>query len=185
MLLSQFQGIQMQKGLPANEKDAQELLNKMLDYNPTTGVLRWKVERYRKHKGDVAGCIYKTQDKNYWRINVSINYRRYLAHRLIWLMVTGKWPVEELDHMDRDATNNRWDNLREANHQQNGKNRSLKVTNTTGINGVSFDKKKGNYRARIMVNHKDIYLGNFDTVAEAAAARKVASKRYFGAFSRD
>src|SRR6516164_1205479 len=170
-------------GLPVNEKDAQELLDKMLDYDPATGILRWRVERYRKHPGDIAGCIHKVAKDDYWRVTVSINYRRYLAHRIIWLMMTGKWPVKEIDHMDRDPTNNRWGNLREATRTQNGRNLSLKPANTTGVTGVSPDGRRGGYRVRIMVESRDIYLGNFKSLEEAVAARNVASKHYFGDFS--
>ena len=163
----------------------QDEVRKLFDYDPETGEVRWKVERYRKHPGDIAGCVYTVDGKRYKRVSVSVNYRRYLLHRIIWLWVTGCWPIDELDHIDGDATNNRWANLREANRHQNGKNISAKVNSLIGINGVSFDKKRGNYRARIMVDRKDIYLGNFASIEEATRVRQVASKKYFGSFARE
>lgn len=159
----------------------QQQVRDLFDYSPDAGLLIWKVERYRKHPGDVAGCIHKIKNKDYWCVSVSVNYKRYLAHRIIWLWVTGEWPDKEIDHKDRDGTNNRWLNLRKASHPQNGKNLSLKKTNTTGFSGVS-KARNGRYRARIMVNRKEIYLGEFASVEEAAKVRRRAALKYFGEF---
>jgi hypothetical protein len=154
----------------------------LFDYNEKTGDLIWKVERYRKHPGDIAGCKHVTKIKKYRRVSVSINYRRYLAHRIIWLWVTGKWPEVEIDHIDGDGWNNKFDNLREATHPQNGKNLGLKKSNTSGATGVR--KSKYGYSARIMVNYKEVYLGIYKSFEAAVAARKCAEQKYFGEFAR-
>lgn len=160
-----------------------EEVRRMLDYDPDTGILTWKVERYRKHPGDVAGCIF-TMKNGYKSVNISLNYKRYLAHRIIWLWMTGKWPIEEIDHKDGNGANNKWGNLREATHNQNAKNRSISKANLTGAKGVGIGRK-GLYRARIMVNRRDITLGYFKTIEEAAEVRKQASVKYYGEFSRE
>jgi hypothetical protein len=161
----------------------QAQVRELFDYNPETGQLIWKVERYRKHPGDIAGCAHKTKNKNYWRVSVSVNYRRYLAHRIIWLWMTGDWPEQEIDHIDRNATHNQWSNLRLSGHSENGRNLSVKTTSKTGIAGVLIDKRRGDYRARIMVNRRDIYLGNFKTIEEAIQHRRMAELKYFGRFA--
>lgn len=157
----------------------------MLSYDPETGILRWKVERYRKHAGDIAGCKYITKRKKMKRVNISVNYYRYGAYRVIWFLMTGSWPTKEIDHIDGDGWNNRWSNLREVTHRENGKNLKIKNTNTTGVAGVSLAKNKRKFRSRIMVDYKEIYLGVFDTVEEAATVRKKAEKKYYGEFARN
>ena len=54
----------------------------------------------------------------------------------------------------------------------------------TGVTGVS-KTPNGKYRARIMVDRKEIYLGTFETLKEAAIARKNGETKYFGEFSRN
>jgi hypothetical protein len=161
----------------------QAQVRELFDYDPSAGHLIWKIERYRKHPGDIAGCDHFRRN-GYKTVTVSINYKRYLAHRIIWLWVTGKWPVEEIDHKDGDGSNNRWSNLREATKLQNGSNLPIKRNNKTGVAGVAVDKRRGDYRARIMVNRKEIYLGNFPTIKEAAEARRLAEQKYFGEYIR-
>ena len=53
-------------------------------------------------------------------IRICIMRVKYLAHRLAWLYVTGSWPSQDIDHIDGDPTNNRFANLREVTHQENG-----------------------------------------------------------------
>ena len=163
----------------------QDQVKAIFDYNPKTGDLIWKIERYRKHPGDVAGCKHVTKEKNYKRVTVSINYKRYLASRVIWLWVNGYWPENEIDHKDGDGWNNSWGNLREATHEENGKNLSLKKNNKTGVAGISMARNGKDYRARIMVNRKEILLGYFKDFDLAVKARKAAELKYFGAFARE
>lgn len=161
-----------------------EEVRELFDYNQETGVLVWKIERYRKHPGDIAGCKHILKSKNYRRVSISINYRRYLAHRIIWLWMTGVWPEMEIDHKDGDGWNNSWDNLREATRLENGKNLSIKKTNTTGVAGVS-NARNGYFRARITVDRKEIQLGQFTSIKDASEARKIAEMKYFGEFARE
>ncbi len=159
-------------------------VRRMLDYDPLTGELIWRVERYRKHPGDIAGCKYVTSRKKHRTVSVSINYRRYLANRLVWLWVTGKWPKNEIDHIDGNGWNNRWNNLREATHSQNCKNMKLKITNTSGVQGVMYDERRHKYRARITVNGREIWLGYFKTLNAAAKVRNAAALKYHGEFAK-
>ena len=97
---------------------SQARLKELLDYSPLTGGLVWRVRRYRSkvQKGEPAGC-WSTSDK-YLRIRIDGNL--FLAHRIIWKWQTNEDPsTKEVDHRDRDRTNNRWVNLRLAEHSQN------------------------------------------------------------------
>jgi hypothetical protein len=109
---------------------------------------------------------------------VAINDRRYLAHRLAYLLFWGIWPEAGIDHIDGDGLNNRWGNLRSVSNQENQRNARQYLTNTSGVNGVYWAGDKGKWRVRIKVDGRYIHLGLFDTLEEAAAARLVANEQY-------
>lgn len=109
--------------------------------------------------------------------------REYRAHRIIWLMMTGEWPPEEIDHIDHDPSNNRWANLRLASSSQNEINRGVPRNNTSGFKGVFFHAKQRRYSAYIKFHGKREHIGMFDTAEEAHAARRAREKELFGEFS--
>ena len=111
-----------------------------MDYDPTTGIFTWRVRRSTMTlAGHKAG--YVREDSGRKRIFISIKKKKYSAHKLAFLYMIGNIP-KEIDHEDRDSTNNKWSNLREATHQQNCFNRKKRSNNTSGYKGVFFDKKK-------------------------------------------
>jgi hypothetical protein len=89
------------------------------------------------------------------------------SHRVIWALVTGKWPKHDLDHHDRDPGNNRFENLREATNGQNRQNEDLSSRNTSGVKGVRWHKLAEKWQARI----DRLHLGLFDTFRDACIAR--------------
>lgn len=78
------------------------------------GYLIYKYSVGKKHSGDFAG--YKKSD-GYWR--VYINGKGYYLHRLIWLYFCGDFPNNEIDHIDRNKSNNKIENLRNISHKEN------------------------------------------------------------------
>jgi len=72
------------------------------------------------------------------------------------------------DHINRDKLDNRRENLRHCTQAENAKNRSLPVTNTSGFKGVSLERTTGKWKAQIVHNGKNYYLGIFDTPEEAS-----------------
>lgn len=156
-----------------------EYVRSLLDYDPESGVLTWKAALYRRT--DIVGkqAGWRGSDG---RIRLSVNHHQYLAHRVIWLMVTGAWPPEEVDHRDRDPSNNRWPNLRLASSSQNQANHGLQSNNTSGFRGVSFNKRTGLYVAYVFYNNKSQYLGYFHSAEAAYAARRVRAKELHGEF---
>lgn len=140
--------------------------NDFFDYNPETGELRWKVG-IPKVGGKLAGW----ESAGY--VRVCWGGMNVMAHRLIWRMVKGYWPVE-IDHRDRNRSNNRWENLREVTRSLNQINRALQSNNTSGHKGVVWHKARGKWWASIKRDGHLSSLGYYDNLEDAVAARKRA-----------
>ena len=109
---------------------------------------------------------------------ISVDGKTYMYHHIVWLWETGRLPTSELDHIDRNKTNNSISNLRECTPTENCQNRPLRIDNKTGVNGVYLKKGRNKYQAMIRVNKKLISLGMFDTIEEATIAREEANIKY-------
>lgn len=161
-----------------------EYVREILSYDPETGVLTWKqrADQGKAWNSRWAGKEAGT-DTNGYRYLI-INCRHYAAHRVIWLMVTGEWPQEHLDHADLDRSNNRWINLREANRAENAANRRAHKDGLTAIKGVTWHAQRGKFYARINVNKRQISLGLHNTAEGAGRAYAAAAVKYNGEFAR-
>ena len=120
-----------------------------------------------KKIGDVAGNI-SPQGYRY----LSFDGKATPAHRLAWLWVTGAWPSADVDHINRDHSDNRIENLRSVTRSVNCHN--IVARASCGEKGVTLSTKRKKWEARICVNSKHIYLGTYASLAETAAARKGA-----------
>jgi len=87
-----------------------------------------------------------------------------------------------VDHWNGDSLDCRVTNLRECTESQNHMNHGLQKNNTSGHSGVSWSKKTGQWRSRITVNRKEIFLGLFDEIEDAISSRRMAEDKYFGEF---
>lgn len=154
-----------------------DCLRSLLDYDPETGIFRWRVSRGRASSGSIAGAR-----AHHGYISIGIFGRIYYAHRLAWFWMTGSWPSEEVDHEDTDTSNNSWLNLRKAAHHQNMRNRGMQKNNTSGFKGVV--KIGSNFRAQIQSGENHHNLGTFKTPQEAHAAYLTAAKLLHGEFAR-
>lgn len=148
-----------------------ETLRARLDYDPQTGIFRWR------KNGDPAGCVCKTNGY----VLIGLDKRTYKAHRLAWLYVHGAWPCGDIDHINRNRSDNRIANLREATRSQNIANSTWEKPNATGLRGVRFVGKK--WSARIKKEYREIKLGLFDSPEEAHAAYVAATMQHFGDFT--
>jgi len=90
----------------------------------------------------------------------------------------------DADHRDRDGLNNRRENLRNATRAQNRHNSRVRVDSESGVKGVSWDKSRGAWSARIKVGGKLVYLGRFADIDAAADAYAKASRKLHGEFGR-
>jgi HNH endonuclease len=167
------------KADPAKNRDdiSLERLRDDLLYDPLTGNFYWKHSRSGQHPVDQAGTV---RTDGY----VMIGYlaKTYLAHRLAWFYVHGAWPVETVDHINGNPSDNRFVNLRQAKHFENSQNRALKSTNTTGMTGIF--KRGRKWFARATVNNYTHTVGSFNTKEEAIVARENLVAAHVGDFAR-
>lgn len=100
-------------------------------------------------------------------------------HREIVQCPEGKY----VDHINGNGLDNRKENLRICNKAENGRNRPKQINNSSGYKGVGWDKEKSRWRAQIMVNQKNKFIGRYDTKEDAAKAYDQEAKRLFGEFA--
>lgn len=154
-----------------------DYIKEILDYNPKTGNLTWKVKASQKKQGDVAGYISK---EGY--VQIGICSKIYLAHRIAWKIYYSEEPPQFIDHIDGNKSNNIISNLRLASNAENMQNGKIRANNTTGYKGVCFNKKLKKYQANICKDRKQTHLGLFETAEEAHAAYCEAAKKLHGLY---
>lgn len=154
-------------------------LIELLDYEQCTGLFRWKFSRWPV---TTAGQVAGGQQNNQYVI-ISINKKRYLAHRLAWFYVYGRWPVMHLDHINGDRTDNRIANLRECSRVQNQCNRPTPKNNTSGVKGVYWEGRSKKWRAVVVFNKKKKHVGMFANLFDAEMAVKKARDSLHAEFS--
>lgn len=132
----------------------QNLLHERFTY--ADGELYWKTVYSRRLKvGQLAG----DKDGTDYR-RVMIGTKHHKMHRLIWIMFNGDIPEGMIvDHIDRERSNNRIENLRLLDKSANNRNREAK--------GVTWDAARKKWRAQISVDNKTQTLGRFDSEEEA------------------
>lgn len=171
------------KPLPSLER-----LRELLSYDEATGVLTWKTQLVtsrstvgfnNKCGGKIAGTI---NPDGY--VVIGIRKKYYLAHRIVWKLMTGEDPVDQIDHEDADRGNNRWANLRPASNGPNIQNSKLRTDNTSGVKGVHWDAHHKKWRAVITTNGKSQRLGRFSSIEEATNVICTARMQQHGAFAR-
>jgi hypothetical protein len=158
----------------------QERLHELFDYREDGNLIR-KVSTCNSVKiGDVAGSRSSIGYQQIYIVN-----KRYLLHRLIFLYHHGYLTSGmQIDHIDRNPSNNRIENLREVSQTQNMQNTKIHSMNTSGVKGVSWNTKNRKWVAQIHVTGKKAYLGMYSTLEEAAAVVKEAREKYHGEYAR-
>jgi hypothetical protein len=150
-------------------------LRELLHYEPATGAFTRQVARGCSGSfkvGEVAGTV-----NSMGYVVISIDDHPYLAHRLAFLWLDGKWPEHQVDHVNGERADNRRENLRHATPALNAHNRrGPPRNNKSGFLGVFWLKSRSCWTARIRVAGKDRALGHH-TTPEAAAAAYLAAKR--------
>lgn len=139
-----------------------EYLRKHFIYTPETGLFQRLVDGYSPTKPDPSN--------GYFRIRVE--GKLYYVHRLIWMYQTGAFPEGEIEHEDRDRTNNKWNNISDVPKSINALNKSKLINNTSGVTGVYWESRTNKWRAEVQYQGKKYRLGRFIDMQDAANACK-------------
>lgn len=158
-----------------------ELLDHLFDIRPDEGLIYW---RRAPRKPWLNGKLAGHAGHRFGYVMICIKGKDFKRHRLIWFYVHGRWPEDELDHIDGDRTADRIANLREANKCQNMWNAVMPMTNTSGCKGVSWDQSKKRWRVTIRANGNWHQVGRFASLVNAIAARAEAERIYHGSYAR-
>lgn len=151
----------------------QERLKEFLHYDPETGKFKWIVRRKGVIPNKDAGCLKKDG-----YIHIGICGEKYLASRLAWLYTHGYFPENEIDHIDRNTTNDSLENLREVSHSCNMKNKGTQKNNKSGVSGVRWFEQTSRWVVRINSNKVQYNIGYFISKDDAVKARWEAEKKY-------
>ena len=174
-----------------------ERLRSVISYDPDSGIAIWlprtpSMFKEGHHSADNSCASWNARNagkiaggiaaNGYY--NISIDGERYQIHRVIFFYMTERWPIPICDHRDGDASNNKWNNLRETTQGKNTQNKSIQSNNKLGIKWVNWDKQHRKYVAHIRTNSKNRHLGYFDCPAAAHLVAFIEADKHFGEFAR-
>lgn len=135
-------------------------------YDPETGVItRKKKASIRTNVGDVAGSLNKTT--GYMEMGFKRKY--YRLHRVAWALHYGSDPVQFIDHINGDKSDNRIANLRLATKSSNAWNQRRPQRSNPYL-GVCWHKSSKKWAAQIGLNGKRWCIGLFETAEQARDA---------------
>lgn len=145
----------------------------VLSYDPETGEFI-RIERQGRMKaGTRVGAI-----NALGYVTVTIDRKRFGAHRLAWFFVHGRWPEGDIDHINGNRADNRIANLRDVSRSQNNQNRRIAQRNNSasGLLGVYWHKQRQKWRAQIQIDGKSKSLGLFEDKDGARLAYEAAKR---------
>lgn len=159
---------------PTSEAAWADLARETFEYDPDSGNL---TRRVRAQNGILAGTVAGRLQRH--ARSVGLGGIEHRAHRIIWLMVHGRWPAGAIDHINRDPHDNRLVNLREASPFENAQNAGLSRLNKSGVTGVRFDGRDGRWLAQIRTGGRKVELGRYRSKEDAIRARQQAEAKYY------
>ena len=157
---------------------SREYLASLFSYDPESGLITRLVTQ--NYLGVAGQTLDSPQNAGY--LQVSLKGKRMLAHRLAYFLHTGETP-QEIDHVDHDRQNNKFENLRAATSSLNKCNAPMRVTNSSGFKGVWYDKSRNRYTAQFQYQGVNRRLGRFKTAEAAARAYDKAAVETVGEFA--
>lgn len=152
----------------------QQELHSMFAYVYETGkLIHLRTVQGGKQAGQEAGSPH-----NMGYLQIMINRRKYLIHRLIWMYVYGEWP-SQIDHINGNRSDNRIENLRTCTYSQNHGNRRIGKNNTSGAKGIFLNKKDNLWSVYVACQYKGCYKNKEDAIK----AYDKFAKEHFGEFA--
>jgi len=159
-----------------------KLIREMLEYRD--GNLYWKVRpvghfvsknAMSAWNGRWVGTQAGATDSNGYKVlAISIGgvTKYHRVHRIVWAVVNGVWPSGQIDHINQDRSDSRIENLRDVAQSINQRNAKRSKRNTSGVTGVSWNKSSGKWIAHCRLQGKQVCLGTFVSIDDAATAVK-------------
>lgn len=179
--------------MPALDDDREEMLakptisvdevKKLLRLDEDTGRLMWRERAPEMFVSPKNAASWNAKYANREAFTAAhgtgyrvgrIAKRNYFAHRVVWAIHHGKWPDNQIDHINGDRGDNRPANLRDVSNAENHRNVRQRQNNSTGITGVYWHRQIFKWVANIAVDGKTRYLGVFASKNEAAEAYETA-----------
>lgn len=152
------------------------------NYDPLTGEVTWRLDRPREHfktQGAYqrylnlqAGRPIRASTNFYGYFVVGLNNAVLAVHRIAFVVMTGSFPTQHVDHIDGNPLNNIWTNLREVSQAVNTRNQKLNKRNRSGYAGVYHIKRDNRWASQVKVDGVITRLGAFDTPEEAYQCRQ-------------
>ena len=137
-------------------------ISSLFQYNKDNGLFLRKTGRGAYKREWTAG----TRQTNGYMFFI-IDGKKYLAHRLAFLLVHGRYPNGVIDHINGVRSDNRIENLRDVSQGQNTKNVKVSVERKMKFAGCYFDSSNGLWAAEAIVKKKRYHLGRFRSKEEA------------------
>jgi hypothetical protein len=171
-----------------------DVLKDAVSYDPLTGDFTWKLRPFNhfstprgarvfntRFSGKTAGCLRRPIGNEYvtFRLQGVLVY----AHRAAWAVTHGDWPVETIDHVNGNKSDNRISNLRAATHSENQRNAKQNIRIISGVKGVYWSKDRHRWYARLRYAGAYHHLGSFGTIEEAEQAVRAARELNHGEFA--
>jgi hypothetical protein len=153
-------------------------IKEFVAYDCSTGILYWiKSPNKRTNAGSVAGRV-----RSCGYVKIGCNGKTFMAHRVAWFLHHGAWPEKQIDHINRNKSDNRIANLRDVPQHINMRNTNLSRKNcVTGYPGVRYRPDRKNcWRTEIKVDNKTIALGCYQTAQQAHDVYLDAKRRLHG-----
>lgn len=172
------------------------LLRLLLDYDPQNGTFMWRprplwmfdggrrqLNTCRVWNTRYAGKAVSRRESGTGHVFMMPMGKVILHHRAAWALTFGEWPNAEIDHINRDPSDNRIKNLRLATRSENACNYRPSRPSSSGFRGVAVRPNGRTWQAKIQVNGRKLNVGNFDNPEDAAKAYDVAAKLHHGEFA--
>ena len=150
----------------------QERLKNLFYYDSFLGALIRKRAKATQRAGSIAGCL---MPQGY--LVTRVDNILYFNHRLVWLYVNGYFPENDIDHINKNPSDNRICNLREVSRSCNLRNAKQSCTNRSGVKGIHWDKQKNSWIVNIRHKDKNICVGGFKNFFNAVKARYHAEQK--------
>lgn len=175
-----------------------DVLRQLIRLDPETGTIYW-LQRNPEWFTDAAqtaehACARwnaKNAGKEAFIVIGGTGYRKgaifgryYRRSRVVFALVNGRWPVGEIDHVNRVTGDDRPTNLREATRVENARNRGARLRSTSQFKGVFWNRQRGKWQAQIRYNDGvKRHLGLFPSEDAAARAYDIAASEHHGEFA--